>query len=255
MSTALDTAPDGARAYDYLLGGEEAFEADENLVARIEAMWPPGTPGPRDLAARNRAYQWRAVSSAVHDRITQVLVPGCGYPAPQPLHEAARRASSSARVAYADCDPTVVTRVRAAVAGVPGVTCAEGDLRRPGDVMDCPEVRAVIDEGQPTCLVLGMVLHTMNDAAARRVIAGWAERLAPGSRLVVTVLTWADETLRVRAEAAYGEPLHDHGPALAGMLGGLDPLGNGLEVARGWGPECLDPPGPAHVLAAVARKP
>lgn len=260
MSTAteLDTGtPDPARAYDYLLGGKESFAADREMVARIAAMIPPGTPGPRDLAARNRAFLERAVSSGCHDRIGQVLDLGAGFPAKKPLHEVAQQAKATARVAYVDIDPRVVAHGRAATEGLEGVTYAHADLTRPGEVMACPDVREVIDPARPVLAVLGLVLSTMPATEARRVIAGWADWLPPGSRFAVTVVSWDDAALWERVAAACAPaPLHNHSEMqVAGMLRGLDLLGDGVITARGWGPEVLEVPGPGRILGVVARKP
>jgi SAM-dependent methyltransferase len=253
-AAVLDTAtPNGARCYDYLLGGKEAFAADRELMARIAALYPEDAPGPKELAARNRVFLERAVSSAAHDGLRQFLDLGAGFPAPVPLHEVAR----GARFACVDLDPQVVSHGMAATEGIAGVTYAHSDLTRPGEVMADLDVRSVIDPAFPVAAIFGLTLHFLAATDARRVIAGWADWLAPGSRFVVTVASWLDPAMWERIKAAYGPaPLHNHSEVqVAGMLRGLDILGGGIETARGWGPETLEPSGPGRVLAAVARKP
>lgn len=253
----LDTGtPNAARAYDYLLGGKEAFAADREMVARISDLYPEGAPGPRELAERNRVFLERAVSSAVHDNVTQVLDLGAGFPAPRPLHAVARDARASARCCYVDLDPRVVAHGMAATEGLEGVTYAHADLTRPGDVMTDPDVRSVIDFGQPVVAVFGLTLHFLAATDARRVIEGWADWLPPGSRFAVTVVSWDDPALHERVAAAcVPVPVHNHTAVqVAAMLRGLDPLGE-IVTARGWGPEALEQCGPAKVLAVVARKP
>lgn len=247
-----------ARVYDYWRGGREHHGPDEALARAVEALYPPGA-GPRQLVAANRAYLERAVSSTVHDGITQVIDLGSGFPrTPRSpaLHEVARSARSSAAVAYVDTDILVVSHVQNAEVPVRGVTAARCDLTRPGDVMAHPDVRSVIDPGRPVLAVLGLVLHFLPATDARRVVAGWADWLAPGSRFAVTVAHWDDEGLFERMRAVYGPArLHNHSAVqAAGMLRGLDLLGAGIEVARGWGPEPLEADGPACILGAVARK-
>jgi O-methyltransferase involved in polyketide biosynthesis len=256
--TELDvTTPNEARAYDYLLGGRESFAADREMADRIAALYPPGAPGPRELAARNRVFLGRAVSSACHDRIGQVLDLGAGFPARDPLHEAARAARAGVRCAYVDLDPRVAAHGMAATQGLDGVTYAHADLTRPGDVMADPDVRPVIDPARPVLAVFGLVLHFLDASEARRVIEGWADWLPAGSRFAVTVAHWADEKLHERISAVYGPGrIRNHTPAqVHAMLRGLELLGGGVEVARGWAPEAIESPGPGHILAAVARKP
>lgn len=260
MSTAteLDTrTPNPARAYDYLLGGKEAFACDRELVTRIAALYPPGVPGPRELAERNRVFLERAVSSAVHDNVTQVLDLGAGFPAPRPLHAVAREARTSARTCYVDIDDRVFSHGQAAVAGVPGVAFAKADLTRPGEVTADPDVRSVIDFHAPVVAVFGLTLHFLPATDARRVIEGWARWLRPRSRFAITVAHWSDEVLWERIRAVYGPAvLYNHSADdLAWIVGGLDILGGEVVTARGWGPEALEQSGPGKVLAVVARKP
>jgi len=257
IATELDVSiANMARVYDYWRGGKESFAADRAQAAAIEALYPPGN-GPRQLTARNRAFLERAVTASLHDRTGQVLDLGAGFPAPGPLHETARNARASARFCYVDRDPVVVSHGRALTDGTPGVTYAHADLGQPGAVMADLDVRSVIDPSQPIAVVLGLVLHFTSACDARRIVAGWADWLAPGSRFAVTVAHWSDLALWERIKAVYGPaPLFNHSPQqVQAWFRDLDLLGGGVEVARGWGPEAIESPGPGHVLAAVARKP
>lgn len=260
-STALlDTAtPDGARAYDYLLGGKVSYACDREMVARIAALYPPGTPGPRELAARNRAFLERAVSGALGDPDGpgQVLDLGTGFPAPVPLHEVAAAARTGARTACVDLDARVVAHGLAATEGLAGVTYACADLTRPGDVLANRDVLSVIDPGLPVAAIFGLVLHFLPAADARRVIGGWVRRLPSGSRFVVTVASWPSAAMWERVREAYGPgPLFNHSrQEVQAMLTDAGLTGGGVEVARGWGPEVVESQGPGRILAGVGRKP
>lgn len=256
--TGLDvTTPSMARVYDYWRGGKEHFAADRAQAAAVEALYPPGQ-GPRSLVPKNRAFLERAVSSAVHDGIGQVLDLGSGFPGPEPLHEVAKAARGTARVCYVDRDRVVVSHAKALTKGMAGVAAAHADLSIPAGVMADPAARPVISPARPVCVVFGLVLHFMDAAAARRVVEGWAEWLPSGSRFAVTAAHFDDEALFGRMRAVYGPArLFNHGEdELAEILRGLDLLGSGrIETARGWGPECVEQAGPARVLGCVARKP
>lgn len=258
IAAELDvTTANMARVYDYWRGGKESFAADRAQAAAIEALYPPGN-GPRQMVRRNRAFLDRAVTASLHERTGQVLDLGAGFPGPRPLHEVARAARASARFCYVDKDPVVVSHGRAAVQGIEGVTYAHADLGSPGSVMADPDVRSVIDPSRPALAVFGLVLHFMTASDARRIIEGWADWLPSGSRFAVTVAHWDDAGLWERLGAVYGPArLYNHTPEqVHAMLRGLDLLGSGrVEVARGWGPEPLEPEGPGEILAVVARKP
>lgn len=255
-SATLDaTVPNAARFYDYLLGGREAFDADRKLAAAVEALYPdPGLP--RQLARRNRLYQERAVSQAAHDGCRQFLVAGSGFPQPRDLHHVAAEACPAVSCAYLDEDPVVVSHGRVLTAETRNVTYAHGDLAQPGKVLADPDVLSVIDPGRPVCLVLGLVLHFRPAASARTVVEGYLDWLAPGSRVVVTVPHWTDLRLLERLQAVYapGE-VFNHAPLqVQSLFRDMSLLGNGVEIARGMGPEVLAPPAPAFVLAGVGRK-
>jgi len=249
------TVPNAARAYDYLLGGKEAYEADRQLVAAIEALYPDSSL-PRQMALKNRVYQERAVSQAVHDGCRQVLVAGSGFPQPRDLHHVALEAAQGASCAYLDLDPVVASHGRVLTAETPGVTYAHGDLGKPGEVLADPDVRSVIDFRRPVCLVFGLVFHFRPAVSARRVVEGYLDALRPGSRVVITVPCWADAGLFGKVLAAYGPgEVHNHTPVqVQGWFRDLSLLGEGVEIARGLGPEVLAPSAPACVLAGVGRK-
>jgi len=243
----LDTSiPNGARAYNGLLGAlEPLLRPDRDLNARLQAAFPPGEPGPRDLAIANRVYLQRAVQQAVHGRARQLLDLGAGFPVPRlqprgapalrPLHEVARAANPEARTAYVDWDLQVVSHGRAAVRGIPGVAYAHADLAGIASVVQCPDVTQVIDWFQPVTVIFGLTLHFWPASAARTIVEGYLAGLAPGSRVVITVPWWRDEALFHRVQGAYGmAELHNHNPTqVMALFRGLSLMGNGIEMAQG----------------------
>lgn len=265
-ATILDTAPNAARAYDHMLrggqGSVEALKADREMVAAVTAAFPPGVPGPRDLAIANQVYLQRAVSQAVHAGSRQVLVPGAGYPCPhlplrgaeplRPLHEEARAANPQARCAYVDWDMLVVSHGLASVQDVPGVTYAHADLAEVPKVRGCPDVRSAIDWGRPVTVVFGLVLSFWSADKAKRIVDGYLDGLRPGSRVVITVPYWEDEALLEKVRAVYAPGwLHNHtATQVMALFRGTSLLGNGVEVARGPA-EVVGRQVPACVLAGV----
>ena len=141
IAAGLDvTTANMARVYDYWRGGKESFAADRAQALAIEALYPPGN-GPRQMTARNRAWQERAASSAVHDGIGQVHRPRLRLRLPVAAARGREVGHAAARVAYVDADPVVISHGRAMREEVPGVTFAHADLGNPGAVMADPDVR------------------------------------------------------------------------------------------------------------------
>jgi hypothetical protein len=59
----------------------------------------------------------------------------------------------------------------------------------PAAILARPELRAVIDTGQPAGAVARMIMHYFSLEEARRICAQLSEMLAPGSYLVISALT------------------------------------------------------------------
>ena len=59
-------------------------------------------------------------------------------------------------------------------------------MTEPTAVWDSPQVRAVIDPGEPVCMIFALVLHFLDAGQARRVATEYASRAAPGSALVIS---------------------------------------------------------------------
>jgi hypothetical protein len=140
-----------------------------------------------------------------------------------------------------------------------GVTAAAADLRDPAAVMAGPELRSVIDPAKPAAVILGAVLHFLDADIARQVTAGYAQLIAPGSYLVISVACYDDEAPAKQLAAGYtAAPFLNHAPAdILSFFAGLDMTGPGLAEAQTWRAWM---PGPVlrrrrgHVLAGVARR-
>jgi O-methyltransferase involved in polyketide biosynthesis len=204
------TKPSIARVYDALLSGKDNYAADRELAERIITL-NPGLPG---LVRDNRAFIIKAVTwAASHRGIRQFVDLGAGLPTHPSVHEAARKASPDARVAYVDNDPMVQRHVQALLAG-DGVVAAGADITRPADVLADPELARVIDLGQPVGVILAAVLHFQPAEVARSLIAEYAAPLAAGSVLIVSVFSAADEKFSEDATRAYtAGQWHSHSPA------------------------------------------
>ena len=176
--------PNGARIYDYMLGGKENYAADR---AAAQAMLD-ANPAAWRTAQANRAFLGRAVRlAAVEGGVRQFLDIGTGLPTQQNVHQVAREAAPESRTVYVDHDPVVVAQANALLAATDRVGVVQGDLRRPQEILADPTTRRMIDFAEPVGVLLVAVLHFVadeDDPAA--ILATLREAMAPGSHLIIS---------------------------------------------------------------------
>ncbi|GIH82433.1 SAM-dependent methyltransferase [Planobispora rosea] len=184
--------PNVARMYDYYLGGKDNFPADREAAEQALAV----VPEIRHSVRSNRAFLGRAVEFLVEQGIDQFIDIGAGLPTQNNVHQVA----SGARVVYVDNDPTVLVHGRAILGKNRNVSIVTGDLRRPREILDHPDLRAAIDFERPVAILLLAILHFIPDAdGPADIIAELRSAMAPGSYLAMShVVTDA------RPEAADG---------------------------------------------------
>jgi hypothetical protein len=248
------TKPNIARVYDYWLGGKDNFAADREQGDRIEQLYPEI----RQVVLENRKFVRNAVTWVAGQGIDQFIDLGAGLPTAENTHQTAYAANSRARVVYVDCDPLVTSHAGALLAGS-GVGIVQADLCEPDAVMTRPELRDIIELSKPVALILASVLHFMSAVQAREVVAAYTGYLAPGSYVIISVVT-GDEGKFGTGRAAYtAGDLFNHSPGeIAGFFEGLEMVPPGVVLARSWrggmtepGPR---PNGNAYALAGVAHK-
>ncbi|MBC9725968.1 SAM-dependent methyltransferase [Streptomyces sp. TRM68367] len=177
------SVPSVSRMYDYYLGGSHNFEVDRE-AARKAMEFMPGLP---KIMQANRAFMRRAVHFAAGEGITQFLDIGSGIPTFGNVHEVAQEASPGARVVYVDHDPVAVAHSRAVLDGNEDADIVPADLRKPGDVLNSPQVQRLIDLNRPVALMLVAILHFVEDADdPYGAVAELRDALAPGSLLALT---------------------------------------------------------------------
>jgi hypothetical protein len=215
----LDTStPSLARACDYLLGGGASFAADRALAQRLAALYPR-------LAENllcSRAQVADSVAHIARQGVDQYLDVGAGLPTIPSVHSTARALLPAARVVYVDRDPVVVTHGTALIP--PGVRYQDGDLTEPEALL---AALAFIDLSRPVCLVLALVVQSIEPATARAVVGVLVKALPPGSYLVATAGAGDAGRLPDSVWAA-GATEAD----LASFFGGLDLLPPGIPITR-----------------------
>jgi hypothetical protein len=245
--------PCASRVRDAMLGGSRNLAADRDAAAALETRFPALPAAARDA----REFKARAVTWAAGQGIRQFVACGAGLPLPGAVHEVARAVIPSARVVYA-CHPgdaSGLACARAVAAACPGVAVVRAGVR-PDVMLASPAVAAVVDVGEPACVVLPMIVHLMPAGDARDMVAGVAARLAPGSAVIVSAAV-PDETAagdELIAACAPWADVYRHPPSvITGWLedAGLAVMPPGVADVRGFPARRA----PVVVAGVVARLP
>lgn len=231
--------PSAARVYDYLLGGSHNFAVDREAAHQLLTLMPDAGV----QAQANRAFLYRAVRHLLDAGVRQLLDLGSGVPTVGNVHEVAQRRDPATRVVYVDIDPIAVAHSRALLGENQRAAVIQEDLRRPEAILNHPEVRRLLDFGQPVGLLLVAILHAIPNADdPYRIVETLKDALSPGSYLVISHAT-ADsmpelyERFRV-VSARSGNPVtaRPH-PDVVRFFEGFTLLDPGVVWAPLWRPE------------------
>ena len=187
MSTLDATTPHSARVWNYFLGGTDNFEVDRQVGDQVMRMLPNIV----DQARADRAFLGRAVGHLAGDLgIRQFLDIGTGLPTANNTHQVAQRVAPESRIVYVDNDPLVLQHAQALLTSDPaGVTdYLHADLADPETILR--DAGRTLDFDRPVALVLMGVLHHVSDtAAAYAIVDRLKDHLAAGSYLVINHAT------------------------------------------------------------------
>ncbi len=103
------------------------------------------------------------------------------------IHEAAREVIPAAEVVYVNRDAEAADWAREQLADSPGLASVRASVLRPAEVLEAPEIAALLAPRRPVCLILGMVLHFAPAEHAAAVTAAYARALPSGSAIAVSV--------------------------------------------------------------------
>jgi hypothetical protein len=184
-AAGIDTSvPNVARIYDYILGGKDNFAADRQAAQQLLAVIPDIAGVVRD----NRSFIGRVVRFlAAEAGIRQFLDLGAGLPTQNCVHQMAQATAPDTRVVYIDNDPVVCSHGQALLGPRSKVGFVRGDLRRPAEILQHPEVNARLDFSQPVGVLCVCALHFVPDEEKpHQIIAEYRDHLAPGSYLALT---------------------------------------------------------------------
>ena len=204
--------PNVARVYDCMLGGKDNFTADREFVADV-LRFAPKAP----LAAiANRQFLRRVMQYLVVEAgVRQFLDLGSGLPTQGNVSEVAHQYDPEARIVHVDYDPIVYTHSKALLADARTTDFVIGDVRRPGEILADPVVRALIDFDRPVGLLMFAILHHVeDDDHPERIADEFRDAMPSGSYLAISSLRLPGPDLpEQRAITIEGEAL------LVGTLG------------------------------------
>jgi hypothetical protein len=185
----IDTSrPHSARMYDYYLGGKDWYPVDEEAAEKVLEVCPQI----RLTAETNRAFMHRATRTLASEYgIRQFVDIGTGIPTSPNLHQVAQEVAPDCRVVYADHDATVLEYAHVLMRSAPeGRTAYLNADFREDDILGSPQLREVVDLGEPVALSLVALLHFVPDEhEPYATVRGMLDRLAPGSFLVLSHCT------------------------------------------------------------------
>jgi hypothetical protein len=247
-----------ARAWNYLLGGKDNFEADRNAGDQMVAAAPQLAVVPKVARAfLNRAVRYLVVECGIR----QFLDIGTGIPTMENVHEVAQAAAPDSRVVYVDNDPIVLVHARALLTSDPaGATdYVDGDVHDPAAIVE--QARRTLDFTKPVGYVLQGVLQFVIDyQRSLGVVKYLLDACVPESYLTIgvpasdmdadawdAVNAWnrsgsAPITVRSRAE-------------VEGYFAGLELVDPGIVMMDDWHAEEDRPRTAVSMWAGVGRKP
>ncbi|MGA8116684.1 MAG: SAM-dependent methyltransferase [Actinocatenispora sp.] len=189
--------PNAARAYDYFLGGSSNFAADRAFAEQLLEI-SPSVPAVTRL---NRSFLRRVVTFALDQGVTQFLDLGSGIPTAGNVHEITQQRTPDSRVVYVDYEPVAFAHAQAMLRDDPAAVVIHADLRNPDQILDDPELRAVLDFSRPIALLMvGVLLFVGDEDRPADLVATYRDRLAPGSLLALSHITVDDADDELRAE-------------------------------------------------------
>jgi hypothetical protein len=198
----VDTSkPHPARVYDYLLGGKDNYQVDQEVGEKLPAA-------AKAAARQNRAFMQRAAAWLAGNGIDQFLDVGTGIPTEPNLHQIVQAINPQARIVYTDNDPIVLRHAEALLISSPeGVTdYIQADVREPEVILE--HARTLLDFDRPIALSLIALLHFIPEDQDPYSIADTLVRALPaGSYLVLSHASsdlFPELSGRVTAEYAKG---------------------------------------------------
>jgi hypothetical protein len=239
------TRPNGARVYDYFIGGKDNFTADRAFASRILECAPKAPLG----AQAGREFLRRVVRFlAAEAGIDQFLDIGSGLPTQGNVSEIAHDINRQAHVVYVDNDPMVYIHSKVLLSDATRVEIINADIRNPADILADPTGLSLIDFGKPVGLLMLAILHHIDDDDNPAWIAArFREAMPSGSYLAISSFRMpGDEAPGLRAVTVENEKIAAQGfgsarwreeEEIRGWFGDWELVPPGLVSLADWRPD------------------
>lgn len=255
--------PNVARVFDYMLGGHHNFEADRQAGDKFAELMP----NIRMIFLADRAFLRRAVRLCVAQGIDQFLDIGSGLPTVANTHTVAQEENPEARVVYVDIDRIAVGYSRHILEHNPRATAIVGDVTKPQQIIDHPEVQELLDFERPMGILFVALLHMVpDDELAYNSVYTFRDQAASGSYIAISHATDDGPPLEVvegirklySSRSGIASKMRSRAE-VRDFFKGLELLDPGVVFPSLWRPEAddLGPEDPSHCLSigGVGRKP
>ncbi|GAB3276790.1 SAM-dependent methyltransferase [Parasphingorhabdus pacifica] len=252
--------PSDARVYDYFLGGSSNFAVDREFARQALETFP----GIREYARLNRLFLQRVVRFYADQGIRQFLDIGSGIPTVGAVHEIAQQIAPESRVVYVDNEAIAIAHSQLVLQDNPNATIVQGDLRAPDQLLNTPELAALIDPKEPVGILMLSMLHFVtDDHELANLLDRYRKLVAPGSYLALSHGTGAEHSEVSALADLYektSEPvrLRDR-HQLRELLAGFEVLDPGIVFTPECRPDSQEDigefPERSVCYAAVGRKP
>ncbi|MET7795368.1 SAM-dependent methyltransferase [Streptomyces decoyicus] len=188
------SVPSAARMYDWLLGGSNNFEVDQEACELLLEVAPTS----REIALNNRWFLQRVVHVLAKEHgIRQFIDFGSGLPTQRNVHQIAQEVDSEARVVYIDNDPVVLALGQSLLDENDNTTILPVDMTDTERIFAHKDLNRLIDFSQPVAALFISVLHCLPDSAGpKQLVERVVARLVPGSFVVVCQLISDDPRVR-----------------------------------------------------------
>ncbi|MBX3085609.1 MAG: SAM-dependent methyltransferase [Anaerolineae bacterium] len=162
--TIVDASvPNAGRVYDYLLGGHHNFEIDRLAGDRVKTMMP-------FLPKLMRLFRWCLGDLAyelTHERGYDTIIDfASGLPTTDHLHTAVAPGTT---VIYSDRDPVCVEYGREILGGTPNVHYFQADCRQPEELLNRPDVRAILGDKRRVAFVYWGISMYLSDDETKKI--------------------------------------------------------------------------------------
>jgi hypothetical protein len=249
-----------ARAWNYMIGGKDNFEADRAAARQLIAAAPViAAAAPASRAFLRRAVRYLAGEAGIR----QFLDVGTGLPTAGNTHEVAQLIAPQCRIVYVDNDPIVLSHARALLTSSPeGVTAyLDADATDPATILG--QAKDFLDFGLPIAIMMFDLLNFIDDdATAVAAVSGLVAAVPAGSYLAIMHPASDLDPALLEAERLWNQLATQRvrlrsRKQVTGFLTGLELAKPGLVTVPEWRPDAVTPPPttPIPLYAAVARKP